>query len=313
MESPRVESVSRLLLSADHYATPPDSEHGGGSEGHATLRPSSQVCEEPLAGDAVVEQVLVVAEVDGKYVEADADFLEGTSEVDDYDAYLVPDKHVLEEELKRRAGYLLANWIMTKESCGERPSAAQTDEQSHIFTAELRLLYASQAFGNGNSKGKGNSRTPLRFRPLPQGKAIIQSVAMGSGAGNVPVHPGKGYDETHQDCPRSCADFKGSKSIDGGATFRDRPLRDPSGKYYPTDQAHQFQSHPDHHIAFSSHDDIFEHSCGSLDVPPQRDLWTQIAQGNRFAAHYMKGTTSDEMPRGVALSRAAESFHAVLE
>ena len=275
MESPRVESDSRSSLSADHFDSPPDPDH------YASPPDPEH--------DAVLE-------IDDDH--------------DDYDAYPVWEAS-LDEEVNRRVNVLLANWISRKESFGERPSAEQQDEQSIIFTVELRhFLLESKAIGNSYSKGKGKTRTPSQFRSLPHGKGMNLET-MGLGAGKGKVRPGKGYDETHQDYSPSFADVQGSESNAGGATFRHRALRDTSGNYYPITA--YFQSHPVHHNASSSHDDIFGHSLGSLGVLPVRDMWAPVAEGNRLAEFYMNATTSDDMPRGVALSRAAEIFHTVIE
>ena len=230
---------------------------------------------------------------DGNYVEAGPEDLEWNDDDEDYDDYSVWDNNFLEEEAQRRAVALVASWITIKEAGGEWPSDEQKDEQTNIFTAELRNTLQinifghserreteaflgcrhlqSKAKGKGKPKGKG-TRTPSQFKPLPKGQGMNHA-SMSKGAGHVIDRPGKGYGTAHKDCTRFYDDMKGCRSLDGGATFRDRPLRDPTGKYHPIDKADQYQSTADHLNEASVDDDTLEHSRGFL----KAHLWTHIA------------------------------------
>ena len=231
---------------------------------------------------------------DGNYREAGPEDLEWNDDEEDYDDYSVWDKNVLEDEVQTRAGALLASWVSIKEAGGEWPSDEQKDEQTNILTAELRNTLQinifghserpeteaflgcrhlqSKAKGKGKPKGRGKTRTPSQFKPLPKGQGMNHA-SMSKGAGHVIDRPGKGYGTAHKDCTRFYDDIKGCRSLDGGATFRDRPLRDPTGKYYPIDKADQYQSNPDHLNEASVDDDTLEHSRGFL----KAHLWTHIA------------------------------------
>jgi hypothetical protein len=270
---------------------------------------------------------------DGKYVEVDAADLEFNDDDEDYDDYPVWDTTVLEEEVQRRVVVLLAGWIMSKEAAGEWPSAEQQAEQTDIFTADLRHTLRINIFRNTarrvsgaklgyfhhaikvkgicKSKGKGKTRTSSQFRPLLKGKGMIHQ-PMGKGAGKVKARSGKGYDETHQDCTRFLSDIEGCESIHGGATFRDRSLRDPSGTFFPTDKADPLQLNSDHHNEYSAQGDILEHSRGSLDVLPLPHVWKPLAHWDRLAS-WVNFLPEDEMPSGIALFRAAERWPSVLQ
>jgi hypothetical protein len=261
---------------------------------------------------------------DGKYVQVDAADLEFNDDDEDYDDYPVWDTTVLEEEVQRRVVVLLAGWIKSKEASGEWPSAEQQAEQTDIFTADLRHTLRFNIFRNSarrvsgarpgyfhhairgkgicKSKGKGKTRTSSQFRSLLHGKGKFHQ-PMGKGVGTVKARSGKGYDETHQACLRFRFDIKGCESIHGGATFRDRSLRD---------KAHLLQLNSDHHTEYSAQGDILEHSRGFLNVLPLRSVWKPLAHWDRLAS-CVNLLSEDEMPSGIALFRASERWSSVLQ
>lgn len=93
-------------------------------------------------------------------------------------------------------------------------------------------------------------------------------MSKGSGKGKGKGRPGKGYGKKRKGPMRSYDINKGYTSNDDGATFHGRqPLKDPSGKAYPTDKADQCITCPDCLNHDSVQGDTLGHARGSLGCP----------------------------------------------